>query len=66
LKVKLTQLEQDHQKWRRRSAQQVNDLEDGTLTQEASEMHTATVANNRSEQLKIFTQAVACRKEGRL
>ncbi|XP_052781835.1 trichohyalin-like [Mya arenaria] len=63
LKLSLTQLEQDHQKWRRHSTQQVAELNESTMTQEQSENHLANIAANKSDQLKLLSDAVHCRME---
>lgn len=64
MKSQLTQLEQEHTRWRKRSTQQVSELNEATLTPEQSQKHLTDVAKNRSDQRKIFTDALVYRLEG--
>ncbi|XP_053377355.1 trichohyalin-like isoform X2 [Mercenaria mercenaria] len=63
LKSQLTKLEQEHLKWRKRSVQQVSELNEENLTAEQSQKHMSDVAKNRSDQLKILTDALVYRLE---
>ncbi|XP_060592636.1 LOW QUALITY PROTEIN: trichohyalin-like, partial [Ruditapes philippinarum] len=63
LKSQLTKLEQEHQKWRKRSTQQVADLNEDSMTQEQAQNHMSDVAKNRSDQLKILSDALVYRLE---
>lgn len=64
MKSELTKLKQEHSRWRKRTSQQVAELDEANLTQEQSEKHMADVARNKSDQLKMLGDALTCKLEG--
>ncbi|XP_052249024.1 uncharacterized protein LOC127856876 isoform X2 [Dreissena polymorpha] len=63
VKLELAKLEQEHQKWRKHSAQQLAELDERNMTAQQSEQHMADVASNKSDQLKILSDATGHRLE---
>ena len=64
LKSQLTKLEQEHLKWRKRSAQQVAELNEDNLSQEQAQKHMTDVTRNKSDQIKILSDALVYKLEG--
>lgn len=57
-------MEQEQQKWRKHSAQQLAALNEANMSAEQGQHHMSDIAQNRSDQLKLLTKAVLYKLEG--
>ena len=65
LKSELTKLEHDQLRWRKKSKHAAMLLDEENLTPEQGRQHMAEVAQRRSDQLKLLTDAMVYRLEGK-
>ena len=61
--MELSRLEQDHNKWKKKSQQTAMSLDDATITPAQENQHLKDVANNRKEQTKLLSDALIYRME---